>query len=385
MRRIQTRSDRFPILTPVLCGLCLLAVSTQVAASPAAGAESARTSAPSDVDSSGDRLGMLAGRYADAMLTGVGFSAAQQATAVVPAVDTAQPSTVVPTAGGSAVPANMLAAYQAAEKELASSQPSCGLRWYHLAGIGKIESGHARGGQADQRGDTSPRILGPVLNGNGFAAIRDTDRGALDGSAEWDRAVGPMQFIPSTWKHYGADGNKDGVASPHNIHDAALAAGRYLCSGGLDLHTPSDLHAAVFRYNHSLSYVYTVETWMRTYSGNVLVVSPLPPNTTLPDAMPARPIHPTPPPTGPPTEPTDQPAAEVPPTGPTPADPVQPGPSQPTQPVDPINPPQPADPGAPTAPTDPPTGPAPDGGSSLGDTVGGTLGVLTGLLGRVTR
>lgn len=383
MRRIQTRSDRFPILTPALCGLCLLAVTTQVAASPAAGAESHRTAAPAKVDSSVDRLGILAGKYADAMLTGLAFAAAQQATAAVPAVNTAPPATVVPIAAGARVPANMLAAYQAAEKSLATSQPNCGLRWYHLAGIGKIESGHARGGQADERGETSPRILGPVLNGNGFAAIRDTDRGTLDGSPEWDRAVGPMQFIPGTWKHYGADGDNDGVASPHNIHDAALAAGKYLCSGGLDLSRPSDLGAAVFRYNHSMSYVYTVETWMRTYSGNVLVVSPLPPNTTLPEATPARPITTWPPvdvPTGPVI---DQPAAEVPPTEPAaPADPAQPDPSQPaepTQPVDPTDPPQPAD----------PTEPAAGAGSLLGDTLGGalgsTLGAVTGLLRRGNR
>ena len=389
MRRIQTRSDRSPILTPALCGLCLLAVSTQVAASPAAGAESHRTATPAKVDSSDDRLGILAGRYADAMLTGLAFAAAQQATAAVPAVNTTPPATVVPIAAGARVPANMLAAYQAAEKSLATSQPTCRLRWYHLAGIGKIESGHARGGQADEHGETSPRILGPVLNGNGFAAIRDTDRGALDGSPEWDRAVGPMQFIPDTWKHYGADGNNDGVASPHNIHDAALAAGKYLCSGGLDLSRPSELGAAVFRYNHSMSYVYTVESWMRTYSGNVLVVSPLPPNTTLPEATPARPVPPWPPwpPVDVPTEPViDQSAVQVPPTEPAaPADPAQPDPSQPaepTQPVDPIDPPQPAGPSAPTDPTEPPAGDGSVLGATLDGVLGSTLGAVTGLLRR---
>lgn len=46
-----------------------------------------------------------------------------------------------------------------------------------------------------------------------------------------------MQFIPSTWSNggpdgtgWGADGNGDGKKDPHNVFDAALAAGGYLCA-----------------------------------------------------------------------------------------------------------------------------------------------------------
>ena len=111
-----------------------------------------------------------------------------------------------------------------------------------------------------------PHILGPVLNGGGFAAIRDTDGGRLDDDARWDRAVGSMQFIPSTWEQYASDGNNDGVSSPHNIYDATVASGKYLCSGGLDLSDAKDRAVAVFRYNHSDSYVRTVLIWADAYA-----------------------------------------------------------------------------------------------------------------------
>ena len=177
------------------------------------------------------------------------------------------------------IPENVLAGYRSAQRRLVTEQPRCGLAWYHLAGIGRVESGHARVGQADRAGNTVPPILGPVLDGRGFAAIADTDRGELDGAPRWDRAVGPMQFIPGTWRRYAADGNGDGVASPHNIFDAALGAGHYLCSGGLDLREPADLNAALFRYNPSESYVRMVRGWMDAYANGVLGVAALPPGT----------------------------------------------------------------------------------------------------------
>jgi hypothetical protein len=164
------------------------------------------------------------------------------------------------------IPSNMYEAYTKAALMLANELPSCKLHWSLLASIGRIESNHARGGQADAAGNTVPQILGPVLNGGGFAAIRDTDGGRLDGDPRWDRAVGSMQFIPSTWSGYASDGNGDGVSSPHNIYDASVAAGKYLCSGGMDLSDPRDRATAVFRYNHSDSYVRTVLIWADAYA-----------------------------------------------------------------------------------------------------------------------
>ena len=164
------------------------------------------------------------------------------------------------------IPGTMLEAYMNAADILATQQPNCHLDWSLLASIGRIESNHARHGRIDDKGNTTPNILGPVLNGGGFAAIADTDGGRWDGDGRWDRAVGAMQFIPSTWRAYASDGNEDGVQSPHNVFDATVAAGKYLCSGGLDLANPADRATAVFRYNHSESYVATVLLWADAYA-----------------------------------------------------------------------------------------------------------------------
>ncbi|TXS08397.1 lytic transglycosylase domain-containing protein, partial [Streptomyces sp. wa22] len=163
------------------------------------------------------------------------------------------------------IPASVLAAYKKAEQELAGTDAACRLPWQLLAAIGKVESGQARGGKVDANGTTLSPILGPALNGQGFALIKDTDGGAYDGDSTHDRAVGPMQFIPSTWATWGQDGNGDGRKDPNNIHDAALAAGRYLCAGTRDLSVAADLDRAVLSYNHSTEYLRTVRSWFDYY------------------------------------------------------------------------------------------------------------------------
>ncbi|CAL9469682.1 hypothetical protein SUDANB145_02800 [Streptomyces sp. enrichment culture] len=170
------------------------------------------------------------------------------------------------------LPASVFAAYQRAETSVARTDPGCGLRWELLAGIGKVESGHARGGAVDADGDTLTRITGPALDGNGFALILDSEGGAWDGDAVYDRAVGPMQFLPTTWKTWGADGNGDGEANPDNIYDAALAAGHYLCAGDRDLRTGADLDRAVLSYNYSRDYLNLVLGWMEFYLRGVHTV-----------------------------------------------------------------------------------------------------------------
>ena len=169
------------------------------------------------------------------------------------------------------IPGAVLDAYQVAQRTLAKTQPGCHLPWSILAGIGRIESDHASGGRVDAYGNTLGPILGPRLDGSpGMAAIPDTDHGQLDGDSVWDRAVGPMQFIPSTWRAYGLDGNGDGVANPNNIYDATTATGRYLCAGGADLSVPVQQQAAVFRYNHSATYVAIVLGWAQAYLTGVI-------------------------------------------------------------------------------------------------------------------
>ena len=152
---------------------------------------------------------------------------------VTGATESKVPPAVGVVGDASGIPGTVLAAYQKAANDLAVAKPGCGITWPLLAGIGKVESAHASGGRVDASGLTRGKILGPVLDGGpGMAAISDTDQGRYDGDSRWDRAVGPMQFIPGTWNTFGADGNGDGVKDPHNVFDASRAAGDYLCSSG---------------------------------------------------------------------------------------------------------------------------------------------------------
>ncbi|NGO12520.1 transglycosylase SLT domain-containing protein, partial [Streptomyces sp. HC44] len=178
------------------------------------------------------------------------------------------PGTESPIATGdteAGIPATVLDAYKKAEAALRESKPGCNLPWELLAAIGKVESGQARGGRVDADGTTLTPILGPVLNGNGFANISDTDGGSYDGDSRYDRAVGPMQFIPSTWAWAGRDGNGDGTKNPNNIYDAALAAGHYLCRLDRDLSVQKDLNRAILSYNNSTHYLNTVLSWLEYY------------------------------------------------------------------------------------------------------------------------
>ncbi|MEU5742998.1 lytic transglycosylase domain-containing protein [Streptomyces tendae] len=178
------------------------------------------------------------------------------------------PTTGTPSSRGSSeagIPATVLDAYKKAESELRRAKPGCNLPWQLLAAIGKVESGQARGGRVDANGTTIGRIIGPQLDGNGFALIKDTDNGVYDGNSSYDNAVGPMQFIPSTWAWAGRDGNGDGKEDPNNVYDAALAAGHYLCRFDWDLSDQADLNRAILSYNNSQDYLNTVLSWLEHY------------------------------------------------------------------------------------------------------------------------
>ena len=141
----------------------------------------------------------------------------------------------------------------------------------------EVEGNHGTYGGAtlDSNGDATRRIIGIQLNGtNETAVVADTDGGALDGDAAFDRAVGPMQFIPSSWRAYEADGNDDGEKSPFNMYDATLAAANYLCIAGRGLGADPGLRSAYFSYNHSLAYVDTVLGHARGYERRLDVPSP---------------------------------------------------------------------------------------------------------------
>ncbi|MFI2779858.1 lytic transglycosylase domain-containing protein [Streptomyces sp. ALB3] len=293
------------------------------------------------------------------------------------------------------IPATVLAAYRKAESTVGRTDPGCRLPWQLLAAIGKVESGHASGGRVDAAGTTLTPILGPVLDGAGFADIPDTDGGVYDGDIRHDRAVGPMQFIPSTWARWGRDGNADGREDPDNIADAALAAGHYLCAGPRDLSVRGDLDRAVLSYNHSSTYLHTVLSWLEFYrkgahpvadgegvvprspgagsphapqapvggpgspgrGGGGIIVGPQPSGSPVPS--PSTSPSPTPTPTPRPTDSgSPGPGGSPTPTDPGPGpEPTDSGPTDPTASPDPTTTPGPTPTPDPTASPDPDPGP----------------------------
>ena len=108
------------------------------------------------------------------------------------------------------------------ELYIASAAYCPGLRWQVLASIGQIESGHGRN-------------VGPSTAG----------------------ALGPMQFLPSTWAAYGVDGDGDGKADVLNPYDAVPSAALYLCRNGAGAGGQS-LYDAIYAYNHADWYVQEV-------------------------------------------------------------------------------------------------------------------------------
>ncbi|GIF11003.1 murein transglycosylase [Actinoplanes teichomyceticus] len=198
-----------------------------------------------------------------------GFPAAPPATAVVPGATTvvpgypAAPTTAfggvppattagAPGAGTGNRPADTLAAwaqttgtkvgipvvavqaYGYAELVTAQTTPSCHLTWTTLAAIGKVASGHgsSNGAVLNVDGAVRPTIIGLPLDGQGGRPlVVDTDRGTLDLDPGFDREVGPMKLIPSTWQASSVDADRNGTPEINDIDDAALAAATALCKG----------------------------------------------------------------------------------------------------------------------------------------------------------
>lgn len=170
-----------------------------------------------------------------------------------------------------------LDAYVRAQNDVADFYPTCAVPWYLLGGIARIESAHATFGGATvgPDGDVSQRILGPLLDGSleGTMVITDTDGGALDGNAEFDAAVGPFQFIPSTWSRHALDSTGDGFADPHNLYDAALSAAGYLCASS-DVRADADIERSVLSYNRSRVYLANVTSEARIYATALAIPDP---------------------------------------------------------------------------------------------------------------
>ncbi len=338
-------------------------------------------------------------------LAGASPSAVTADDAAGPSVSVATPAVTGPASEGGVttiigtrpaageIPAIALAAYQRAESLIGSVDRQCHLTWQLVAAIGRVESDHGRfdGSSLGEDGVASPAIIGPVLDGShATSLVRDTDAGLLDGDARFDRAVGPLQFIPSTWGSVGVDGDGDGTRDPQDIDDAALGAAVYLCSGEEDLATQRGARAAVYRYNHSDSYVEVVLAIRDDYLSSATTSTGLPTTTVQAGALvPTGPVAMGPLPTTdddaavPGASPGPGPRAEaVIEQGPRghggqhgqhgqhggtaghghgdewsePAMPTDPtDPTEPTEPTEPTDPAEPTEPPVPSEPTDEPT------------------------------
>lgn len=180
-----------------------------------------------------------------------------------------------PISEATGIPVQALIAYGNAEVIARESRPECGITWNTLAGLGYVETVHGTYdgvnygvSKLDDNGYAVPPILGPQLNGGQFATVEDTDNGEMDGDSEFDRAMGPLQFIPESWQRYGVDANGDGQSSPQNIDDAAASAVRLLCDYERDMGTPEGWTRAIRSYNLSDEYVLKVRDAAANYALN---------------------------------------------------------------------------------------------------------------------
>lgn len=202
------------------------------------------------------------------------------------------------------IPAVALNAYRVATARMGNVDPRCGIDWALLAGIGRVESDHGRfgGAQLLTDGSSTKKIIGPALDGVQWDYIPAPANGMeLAGDPVYAHALGPMQFIPSTWAAYGADADGNGRADVFNINDAALGAARYLCAAGGNLRSHDGQVAAVLAYNHNDTYLGQVLALADAYRrgvpvsgipvGNITGALPPVQNTGVaPPANPGRPL-----------------------------------------------------------------------------------------------
>jgi hypothetical protein len=182
--------------------------------------------------------------------------------------------------GGADTPARQWTAVDRRRAALAGlvSVALLGLLWFQAFGGGDEDDGDDRAGAwpasdealEDVPGDLlvtyqesvtqCPGLPWPVVAAVGKA---ETDHNRAPGTSSAG-AVGPMQFLPATWRQFQADGDGDGVADIEDEEDAIAGAVRLLCAGGGD--DPAQLRAALFTYNRSDEYVEDVLAIARSYT-----------------------------------------------------------------------------------------------------------------------
>ena len=257
------------IAIPILTGIAVIASVTATAANP--------PTPSAQIDSTAAGQTLTVSPFANWFIPTADPGSLQRTTATkaIDAIGVADLNVEPSSYAQSGIPSVALKAYKKAAKTYKKLDPQCGVTWPLLAAVGRVESGHGTLGDSvmTKSGLSVPSVLGPVLDGAGpFALISDTDNGAYDGDKRYDRAIGPMQFLPETWGMVASDGNGDGKKDVQNIWDAALGAANYFCRGGTRLGTPKGLAANIYRYNRSESYVKLVLGIMREYGANVKIV-----------------------------------------------------------------------------------------------------------------
>lgn len=172
------------------------------------------------------------------------------------------------TAVATGIPERALLAYAGAAIFANEFKPGCGIGWNTIAAVGAVESDHARhdGSELDSSGTAQPGIFGVALDGIETLSVPDSDEGSIDGDPEYDRAVGPMQMIPESWRNWGTDGNGDGAVDPQNIDDSAFAAANYLCrASDSDMVSEEGWRAGIAAYNSAAAYLSAVATAAQRY------------------------------------------------------------------------------------------------------------------------
>lgn len=251
----------FTLIPVVLVCATVLGIAGWVAGMPHAPAPQAASTAP-----------LPPGSYIDAAdnyVQGTVSTSAAAASTKAESQVHIQASWLTQTAQQTAIPARALQGYAEAALAEGQTDPGCHLAWNTLAGVGDIESGHGTHGGAHidpATGNVVGTILGPALDGaGGTQAIPNTDP-ALDGPGPWARAVGPLQFLPSTWKDYGISATAGKTPNPNNVDDAALTAAHYLCAAGGDLSKAAGWTKAIEAFNHDSSYLDEVRDAANQYA-----------------------------------------------------------------------------------------------------------------------